>query len=765
MKKIILFGAGRALPSRLEFCKRLGDIRVVEIWDHHPQAGEILLQGEHIPVCLPHALEKRLPVYIIPERFAQEIRTQLLAETNLSREDLFSWQDIFDDVRQEMIHRYHHSKDAQLRTCASYMERLGKLQAFNNDFADEYTSDRRPVHVDWDEDAGLWYTDWHGRCLFMKRGATQREAEGYFRTILCEQDRRSPHHYPVDWEAFPADVVLVCGAAEGFFALDAIGHTKEVYIFEVDDDWLDALRHTFADARDTRVHIIDKFVGNYEDEKHATIDELALSGKRLLVKMDIEGAERDALAGMECTIEQNEAVRVIACAYHRHGDAPQIASYLLERHFEVQYSDGYMWFPYESRIQAELRHGLVIGERRKKHVYLWGAGQNLEKTYECLRLDTCIVDGIIDSCAAECKPFRSYEIQSPEILKTVAFDAVIITPKKWESIAAAYEAMGCPKEKLVCFCKMDDAKHPVFRQEVIQLQKLKRDCKKWRFRAENAPFEYAAKEDVHVLDGGTLLQKILQERCSLSRFGDGEFSMILMEARPWFQSPDKELAQRLRRVLDMQMPHFLIAIADNYGNLEKYTENAADGIREYQMENHHRDRILELLHPLRTYYDAYVTRPYLMYRDKSWGEKIFDLWKKIFTGRDILIVEGKFSRFGCGSDLLAGAASVRRILAPEKNAFQRYNQIMESIQRHANATDLVLISLGPTATVLVVDVAKMGIQAIDIGQLDNEYDWYRMGVTDRVPIIGKMTAEAQWNRNIEDVGDAAFEASIAERCF
>ena len=90
---------------------------------------------------------------------------------------------------------------------------------------------------------------------------------------------------------------------------------------------------------------------------------------------------------------------------------------------------------------------------------------------------------------------------------------------------------------------------------------------------------------------------------------------------------------------------------------------------------------------------------------------------------------------------------------------------MESIQRHANATDLVLISLGPTATVLVADVAKMGIQAIDIGQLDNEYDWYRMGVTDRVPIIGKMTAEAQWNRNIEDVGDAAFEASIAERCF
>ena len=59
----------------------------------------------------------------------------------------------------------------------------------------------------------------------------------------------------------------------------------------------------------------------------------------------------------------------------------------------------------------------------------------------------------------------------------------------------------------------------------------------------------------------------------------------------------------------------------------------------------------------------------------------------------------------------------------------------------------------------------MGIQAIDIGQLDNEYDWYRMGANDRVPIAGKMTAEVQWNRNVEDIQDTAYESSIVDRCF
>lgn len=54
---------------------------------------------------------------------------------------------------------------------------------------------------------------------------------------------------------------------------------------------------------------------------------------------------------------------------------------------------------------------------------------------------------------------------------------------------------------------------------------------------------------------------------------------------------------------------------------------------------------------------------------------------------------------------------------------------------------LVCISLGPTATVLAYDLAQRGYQALDIGQLDNEYEWYLRDVRERISIPGKLVAE------------------------
>ena len=39
----------------------------------------------------------------------------------------------------------------------------------------------------------------------------------------------------------------------------------------------------------------------------------------------------------------------------------------------------------------------------------------------------------------------------------------------------------------------------------------------------------------------------------------------------------------------------------------------------------------------------------------------------------------------------------------------------------------VLIALGQTATVLAYDLSEAGLQAIDPGHVDVEYEWYRMG--------------------------------------
>lgn len=399
------------------------------------------------------------------------------------------------------------------------------------------------------------------------------------------------------------------------------------------------------------------------------------------------------------------------------------------------------------------------------HIYLWGAGKMLKQVYASIDPTACVINGIIDSYPEQKKPFCDYSIQSPKILQTVSFDAVIITAKSGESIKDTYIKLGLPLEKLIHFWKDDIEDVPYLNRESVKIWKLEQQKHLWEIRSKNAPFEYAPKPDVVMKSSKELLQKILNERCSLTRFGDGEFSIILQEERSWFQKSNKALGKRLLDVLHLHRPELLIAIADNYGSLEKYTDQAADGIRDYQVMQHHRERILPLLEKDRTYYNAYVSRPYYMYRDKSHGKKIFDLWQRIFKNRDILLVEGLYSRFGVGNHLLDGASSVRRILGPDRDAFQKHEQLLACIQKHAHKGDLVLISLGAAATVMVADVAAMGVQAIDIGQLDNEYDWYQMGVDTRVPIPGKMTAEALPLGNYRQDELTAGAEEIVARCF
>ena len=44
---------------------------------------------------------------------------------------------------------------------------------------------------------------------------------------------------------------------------------------------------------------------------------------------------------------------------------------------------------------------------------------------------------------------------------------------------------------------------------------------------------------------------------------------------------------------------------------------------------------------------------------------------------------------------------------------------------------LVLLALGPTATVLAARLVKVGVQALDVGHIDVEDMWYLMGGEDK----------------------------------
>ena len=110
---------------------------------------------------------------------------------------------------------------------------------------------------------------------------------------------------------------------------------------------------------------------------------------------------------------------------------------------------------------------------------------------------------------------------------------------------------------------------------------------------------------------------------------------------------------------------------------------------------------------------------------------------------------------------MKNAKSIKRILAPSKNAYSKYNEILnEAIKQDKNS--IFLISLGPTATILASDLSKKGFQAIDIGHVDIEYEWFKINATEKVPIKGKHVNEAQNKGDLssEDIEDEEYKKSI-----
>lgn len=73
------------------------------------------------------------------------------------------------------------------------------------------------------------------------------------------------------------------------------------------------------------------------------------------------------------------------------------------------------------------------------------------------------------------------------------------------------------------------------------------------------------------------LDEIVNHGKSIARFGDGEFATIYGRVRHKFQTEqDDRLAARLLDVLASEDDRLMVAIADNYGNLERYSEQAKE---------------------------------------------------------------------------------------------------------------------------------------------------------------------------------------------
>jgi glycosyltransferase family protein len=130
----------------------------------------------------------------------------------------------------------------------------------------------------------------------------------------------------------------------------------------------------------------------------------------------------------------------------------------------------------------------------------------------------------------------------------------------------------------------------------------------------------------------------------------------------------------------------------------------------------------------RVYYNAFFNRYYLNYNKTeehyqkccSYFNKLKEIWK----GRDVVLLESQEARFGIGNDILDGAQSISRIIfCPIRNAFNKYDQILSAFN-DIDPDNLILLALGPTATVLAYDLYRKGYQAVDMGNISEEYECF-----------------------------------------
>lgn len=409
------------------------------------------------------------------------------------------------------------------------------------------------------------------------------------------------------------------------------------------------------------------------------------------------------------------------------------------------------------------------------NVYIWGASEYGRKVMQIVKTDKCRVQGFVDNDPAKWgKTFTGIQVSS---FKSIAgkCDILVVAVMHYGAILHQLGTevyTDCPKviaifdesccDNLEYSQVLDQQKWKIFLLE----EKIKRLEKIINAKFDNMGHEIIDKYNKKMYQypkiGSTeeAVDKIVNEGYSLVRFGDGEFEIMAGNERAVFQKHTPELAKRLLEAITSREEKLLICIADNYGNLDEYSEGTANDIRFY-MNEETRKFHMSVLDKNRTYYNAYMFKIYIPYKNRESAWRKVQLIKKIWNNRDTVIVEGDKTRTGYGNDLFDNVRSLKRILCPIHNAFDQYEKILNTALR-VEKSCLILVVLGPAGKALVYDLVRNGYQAVDIGQMDMDYEWYLACAKERIPIPNKYVSQLP-PAEISDVNDAQYLDQVLER--
>lgn len=181
---------------------------------------------------------------------------------------------------------------------------------------------------------------------------------------------------------------------------------------------------------------------------------------------------------------------------------------------------------------------------------------------------------------------------------------------------------------------------------------------------------------------------------SIARYGDGELNLCY--GRPAKrQEYDARLAARLREILT-DSGDCLVGIPNLHSETPK-----VEFWRKYETST---DLLTD-----RPYVSSFITRP----DSAPWihTPEYWSLLESLWVDQDVTLVSG--GRHGLDPEDLVGAKDIREVFSPSRDAWAVYDSLIQQI----GTPSRVLLCLGPTATVMAVDLCAKGVHAIDLGHV------------------------------------------------
>jgi hypothetical protein len=227
----------------------------------------------------------------------------------------------------------------------------------------------RKVKPAYDAENAMYYVLHHGKRLYFKRSWNKRKICRMYNELCAEQDLASPHSYwkfPVQY--LPDDVAVDAGAAEGIWALDVVEKIKTLYVFECDEEWIEALKVTFSPWKEKVTIVSARIADNSNRFGDTSLDDFFPDENisPTIIKADIEGNEILMLKG--APVMFSKYIReAILCAYHNTEDCEILSEMMKQFGFKTEHSEGYMFSIYSEPnfcckdVSKIIRRGLVRG--------------------------------------------------------------------------------------------------------------------------------------------------------------------------------------------------------------------------------------------------------------------------------------------------------------------------------------------------------------------------------------------------------------------